>query len=52
MSTISAISVVLAYPALLIFLARAIYLASKGRYEEATFFMSFSIIFLLIVKLP
>lgn len=52
MSTIQAISVVLAYPLQLIFLARAIYLAFKNRYSEAAFCMSFSVMFLLIVRLP
>lgn len=52
MSTINAVSIFLAYPLQLIFLARAIYLAFKSRYSEAAFCMSFSVMFLLFVRLP
>jgi hypothetical protein len=52
MSTVQALTIVLAAPMQIIFFIWSIVLAFKTKYAEAAFTMSLSIMMLLMVRLP
>ena len=52
MSTLNDLVVVVAYPMQIIFLTWSIWLAFRSKFDEAAFTMAFSIMLLLIVRLP
>ncbi|WP_322997922.1 hypothetical protein [Castellaniella sp.] len=51
MSLTDAITVFFAYPLQIIFSFGAVYLAFEGKYDRAAFWMSFSIMLLLLARL-
>lgn len=51
MDLLNAIAVVVGYTLQIIFFVYSIFLANKDRYQEATYCLSLSIVFLLMVRL-